>query len=128
VPCFYLNRPTELPRNEGAARKGAVSSGAVRDRIAKVTRAAAFDADGTRARESFLRVLIVRGVWDYSDGLPKPAVAEDAAATAAACTRAFLIEHWQAEESESELEADSDMPIAPGDGKGRCWDRCVRRP
>jgi nucleoside phosphorylase len=72
-----------------------LKSGEHRDVIAKKEKIIAFDMEGAGVWEKFLHCLVIKGISDYADSHKNKGFQEYAAATAAACMKAFL-EHWPA--------------------------------
>jgi nucleoside phosphorylase len=69
-----------------------MKSGLDRDRIANEEEVIAFEMEGAGVWDTFTCV-IIKGVCDYADSHKSKKWQGYAAATAAACTKAFL-EHW----------------------------------
>lgn len=70
-----------------------MKSGRDRDRIANEEEVIAFGMEGAGVWDTFTCVMIIKGVCDYADSHKSKKWQGYAAATAAACTKAFL-EHW----------------------------------
>jgi nucleoside phosphorylase len=75
-----------------ASGDSVVRSGAHRDKVAKEANVIAFEMEGAGVWYTFPCV-IIKGVCDYADSHKNKLWQEYAAATAAACTQAF-IQHW----------------------------------
>ncbi|KAH6973707.1 hypothetical protein BKA56DRAFT_619914 [Ilyonectria sp. MPI-CAGE-AT-0026] len=70
-----------------------MKSGEDRDSIAKRENILAFEMEGAGVWETFPRCLVIKGACDYADSHKTKIWQQYAAATAAACTKAFL-RHW----------------------------------
>jgi nucleoside phosphorylase len=94
VPRRRRNRKNEPMVHIGLMASGdsVVKSGAHRDKVAEEANVIAFEMEGAGVWPTFPCV-IIKGVCDYADSHKDKLWQEYAAATAAACTKAF-IQHW----------------------------------